>query len=82
MREAFPRQNALRESLAEEGVTQLARGRTFALAIGRPVRFAVVASDEHVPLLLGKPLLDAGFAVDNNAVHSPPASTADDDWRS
>jgi molecular chaperone DnaK (HSP70) len=31
---------------AEEGVPHVARGRTFALAVGRPVRFDVLASDE------------------------------------
>ena len=31
---------------AEEGVAHLARGRTFALAVGRPVRFDVLASDQ------------------------------------
>jgi molecular chaperone DnaK (HSP70) len=31
---------------AEEGVAHVARGRTFALAVGRPVRFEVLASDE------------------------------------
>jgi molecular chaperone DnaK (HSP70) len=30
---------------AEEGVAHVARGRTFALAVGRPVRFDVLASD-------------------------------------
>jgi molecular chaperone DnaK (HSP70) len=31
---------------AEEGVLHAARGRTFALAVGRPVRFDLLASDE------------------------------------
>ena len=31
---------------AEEGVPHVARGRTFALAVGRPVRFEALASDE------------------------------------
>jgi hypothetical protein len=31
---------------AEEGTTHLARGRTFGLAVGRPVRFELLASDE------------------------------------
>jgi molecular chaperone DnaK (HSP70) len=31
---------------AEEGTTHVARGRTFALAVGRPVRFEAFASDE------------------------------------
>jgi molecular chaperone DnaK (HSP70) len=44
--EARPRAVCVVPRGAEEGVAHGARGRTFALSVGRPVRFDVLASDE------------------------------------
>jgi molecular chaperone DnaK (HSP70) len=55
---------------AEEGTTHVARGRTFALVVGRPVRFDLFASDDAVAR--------AGDVVDvdDAFVRLPPLATA------
>jgi molecular chaperone DnaK (HSP70) len=55
---------------AEEGAVHVARGRTFALALGRPVRFDLFASDV-VDAAAGD-LVDVD---DERFVHLPPLST-------
>ena len=56
---------------AEEGVPQVARGRTFGLALGRPVRFDLFASDESDASAGDVVTLD-----DERFVRLPPIATA------
>jgi molecular chaperone DnaK (HSP70) len=55
---------------AEEGVTSVALGRTFALSVGRPVRFDLLASDE-VDARAG----DVLRVDDDRFVRLPPVAT-------
>jgi hypothetical protein len=55
---------------AEEGTTHVASGRTFALAVGRPARFELYASDE-VDAKVG----DAVDVVNDAFVRLPPLAT-------
>jgi molecular chaperone DnaK (HSP70) len=56
---------------AEEGTPQVARGRTFAIAVGRPVRFDLFASDDS-PAAAG----DVVEVDDERFVRLPPIATA------
>ncbi len=55
---------------ADEGTTHFASGRTFALAVGRPVRFELFASDR-----LDAQVGDAVDVVDDVFVRLPPLTT-------